>query len=90
MTRTENDSLGPVEVPKDAYYGSHTARSIHNFPISGIRNHKVFVDAIVTIKKAAARVHEQLGLLEKKKAQAIAKSCDELLQSEIRISKSET
>lgn len=78
-TRQEKDSLGVKEVPQDAYYGVQTVRAIENFPISGLRAHPAFIEATVLIKKAAARVNSELGLLDKSKAQAVQQAADEIL-----------
>jgi aspartate ammonia-lyase len=60
-TRTERDSLGEMTVPEDALYGASTARAIQNFPISGLRMQPTLVWALLTIKKAAARVNLETG-----------------------------
>lgn len=83
-TRVERDSLGSREIPADAYYGIQTHRAMDNFPISGIRARPEFIDATVHIKRAAAVVHKQLGLLEPKKADAIIAASDEILRGELR------
>lgn len=77
--RVEKDSLGELQVPADAYYGVQTARAIANFPISGLRPHPSFVRAVVQIKRAAALVHKDLGLLPADKADAIVSAADEVL-----------
>jgi fumarate hydratase, class II len=77
--RIEKDSLGELQVPADAYYGVQTARAVANFPISGIRPHPVFVRAFVTIKRSAAVVHKELGLLSAERADAIVAASDEIL-----------
>jgi len=77
--RIERDTLGAVEVPKDAYYGAHTARAIKNFPISGLKPHRVYIESIVVIKKAAALVNSKLKLLDSKISNAIVKACNEIL-----------
>jgi aspartate ammonia-lyase len=79
--RVEHDSIGELKVPQEALYGVQTLRAIQNFPISGIKPHKVFVDATVHIKKAAARFHAQVGMLDKKKADAIINAADEILEN---------
>lgn len=76
--RTETDTLGTVAVPSDAYYGAQTQRAVENFPISGHQNHRSFLQAIITIKKAAAQVHKKLGLLKPDHAAAIIGACDEI------------
>jgi aspartate ammonia-lyase len=77
--RIEKDSLGELQVPADAYYGVQTARAVANFPISGIKPHPVFVGAFVTIKRSAAVVHRELGILSPERADAIIAAADEIL-----------
>jgi fumarate hydratase class II len=79
IVRIEHDSLGELEVPADAYYGVQTVRAIQNFPISGQRMPQAFIAAHTLLKKAAARVNEELGLLPKPLADAIAQACDEII-----------
>src|SRR5258706_278188 len=67
--RVEKDSLGPVNVPADAYYGAQTQRAVDNFPISGLKPYPAFVWSMALIKRAAAEVHLDLGLLEAKSAE---------------------
>jgi len=83
-TRTEKDSLGEKQIPNQVYYGVQTARAVDNFPISGWKPHPAFVDATVLIKKAAATVHGELGLIPKKHVAAIVKACDEILAGQHR------
>ncbi|GAB5534629.1 MAG: class II fumarate hydratase [Rubricoccaceae bacterium] len=71
-TRTETDSLGPVEVPADALYGAQTQRAKENFPISSLRFSRRFIEALGTIKASAAKANQSLGLLDDDQAQAIA------------------
>lgn len=78
-TRKEKDSFGELTVPADALYGAQTARAIENFPISGLRAHRAFVDATVRVKLAAARTNAALGLLPRKKARAIEAAAKEVL-----------
>ncbi len=77
--RIEKDSLGELKVPVDAYYGVQVQRAVDNFPISGLKPHPDWVKATVLVKKAAAIVNGKLKLLDKKKAGAIIKACDEVL-----------
>jgi aspartate ammonia-lyase len=77
--RSEKDSLGNRDVSEKAYYGIQTRRAIENFPISNMRARPSFIYATVQIKKAAAIVHKNLGLLDKKKGKAIIAACDEIL-----------
>ncbi|HNC68976.1 MAG TPA: hypothetical protein PKZ77_00660, partial [Pseudomonadales bacterium] len=62
-TRTETDSLGPIEVPADRLWGAQTQRSLLNFAIPDERMPTGIVDALVRVKCACARVNQELGLL---------------------------
>ncbi|MDM7933647.1 aspartate ammonia-lyase [Tabrizicola sp.] len=79
--RTEEDSLGTMEIPKDCRWGIHTQRAIENFPISGIpvAHFPEFVRSLAWVKKAAARANLALGALETDKADTIAAVCDEII-----------
>ena len=79
-TRSERDSLGTVEVPADAYYGAQTQRARDNFPISGYRMSRRFIEALGLIKAAAAAVHRETGALPRAKADAIELSHDRIGQ----------
>ncbi|NLA87669.1 MAG: aspartate ammonia-lyase, partial [Clostridiales bacterium] len=52
--RTEHDLLGELLIDDNAYYGIHTARALGNFAITGVPIHPALVEALVTVKKAAA------------------------------------
>ena len=69
--RTEKDSLGEVRVPADALYGAQTQRAKENFPISSLRFPRRFIEALGTVKAAAARANKGLGLLPGDTADAI-------------------
>lgn len=69
--RTEYDSMGPVAVPKNAYYGASTQRAVENFPISELRLQTSFLNALALIKMCAAEANAELGLLDKDVARAI-------------------
>jgi fumarate hydratase class II len=77
-TRVERDTMGEMEVPKDAYYGASTQRAVINFPVSGIRLPRRFLRAIGLIKSAAAQVNRDLGLLDAALADAIAQAAQEV------------
>ncbi len=79
-TRVEKDSLGEKDVPADAYYGIQTARAIENFPISGMRPHPAFIAATAAIKRAAAEVNTDLGLLDPKVGETIAQAAQEVVE----------
>ena len=78
-TRTEKDSFGPIEVPAERLWGAQTERSRRFFRISGERMPLPVVYALAQVKKAAARVNAELGLLDKAKAGAIQRAADEIL-----------
>ncbi|MDI7261475.1 MAG: class II fumarate hydratase [Thermodesulfobacteriota bacterium] len=78
--RTEKDSMGPVKVPKEAYYGTQTQRAIENFPVSGWRFRREFLQALGLIKYGAAKANFNLGLLEGRIARAIERASEEVLQ----------
>ncbi|HLG23402.1 MAG TPA: aspartate ammonia-lyase [Candidatus Nanoarchaeia archaeon] len=77
--RIEKDVMGSVKVPKESYYGAFTQRAKDNFQISGITAHREFLVALATIKKAAALTNSELGELDKKISDAIAKAADEVI-----------
>ena len=76
--RIEKDSLGEVQVPVDALYGAQTARAVLNFPISGLRPWPAFIWSMAIIKRAAAEVNRDLGLLDPRIAGAIAQAAQEV------------
>ena len=69
--RIETDSLGEVRVPADALYAAQTQRAADNFPISSLRFSRRFIEALGTVKAAAARANRQLGLLDDETAGAV-------------------
>ena len=78
-TRIERDSLGEIEVPGQVLYGGQTMRAVHNFPISGLRPWRAFIWSIATIKRAAAEVNSELGLLDPELAGVIAQAAQEVI-----------
>jgi len=82
--RMEKDSLGELLVPAEAYYGIQSVRASQNFPISGLRAEAELVEAVIFIKKAAALVNSELHQLDKAKAEAIIKACDEVIAGKFR------
>lgn len=76
--REEKDSMGMVRVPKDAYYGSQTQRAVDNFPISGLLMPSHFIHALALIKRCAASVNQELGLLDANLADAIESAASEV------------
>ena len=74
--RIEKDSMGELEVPKDALYGAQTQRAVNNFPISGLPMPREFIRAMGLIKAAAARVNHALNLMEAPMADAIERAAN--------------
>jgi fumarate hydratase class II len=81
--RTESDSMGETRVPSQAYYGAQTQRAVENFPISDLRLPRPFLRAIGIIKLCAARVNQQLGLLDSALAQAIELAAQEVADGKL-------
>jgi aspartate ammonia-lyase len=78
-TRKEKDSLGYKELPAHVYYGVQTARAVENYPISGMRAHPALIRAIGMVKRAAAEANKTLGLVDARRADAIAQSAQEVV-----------
>jgi len=78
-TRTERDSFGPIEVPANQLWGAQTQRSLHHFHISSERMPPELIAALAQVKRAAARVNLDLGVLDERKAGAITQAADEVL-----------
>jgi fumarate hydratase class II len=83
--RIEKDTMGEVQVPKDAYYGAQTQRSIENFKIAQDINRmpKEIIRAFAYLKKAAALTNAEIGGLPQEKCDAIGKVCDEILEGKL-------
>ena len=77
--RSEQDSIGTKEVPENVYYGVQSLRAAENFHITGLNMHPEIINSLAYIKKAAAIVNCEINLLDKKTADAIVKTCDEIL-----------
>lgn len=84
MYRTEYDLLGSKNIPADAYYGIHTARSLENFVITGIPVDREIVLSLAQVKKAAALANMQLGCLDYHNGQAIVQAADEIINGNLR------
>ena len=82
-TRIESDSMGEMEVPRDALYGPQTARAVANFPISGRRMPREFIAALGMIKQAAAEAHKDAGRLDAKIADAIVRAAGEVIDGNL-------
>lgn len=71
--------LGEMQINDGAYYGIHTARAMQNFNITGVPVHTALVDALVSVKKAAASTNRDIGALDENIAGAIIATSDEIL-----------
>ncbi len=80
--RTETDTLGEVNVPDDALYGAQTQRAVENYPISGLREHPLFIRAFILLKKAAALANSESGSLDAELSDAIVRACNRILGDE--------
>jgi fumarate hydratase class II len=78
-TRIERDSFGPIDVPAEQLWGAQTQRSLHHFHISTERMPPELIAALASVKRAAARVNLDLGVLDEVKAVAITRAADEVL-----------
>ena len=76
--RTEKDSMGEMQVPKDACYGAQTQRAVENFPVSGLRMPRSFLHGLGLVKRACAEANGKLGLLETEQAAAIAEAAQQV------------
>ena len=81
--RRERDSMGEVEVPRDALFGAQTRRALDNFPISELRKPRRFIEALGAIKLEAANVNYELGLLEEGVKNAIVEAAEEVVDGRL-------
>ena len=77
--RLESDSIGAMEVPKDAYYGVQALRAKENFPITGTKIHPVFIKNLAKIKRAAAITNKKAGRLKPEIANVIEAAANEVI-----------
>ena len=80
--RTEKDSMGEFQVPIDSKYGASTARAVDNFPISNLKFSRSFIKALGEVKKACAQVNLKNELLDKKIADSIVDSAQQIINGE--------
>jgi len=81
--RTETDTFGPIEVPADRYWGAQTQRSLENFRIGTERMPRPLIRALGVVKRAAAEVNRDLGLLDAKRARAIVAAAQEVIDGKL-------
>jgi aspartate ammonia-lyase len=79
-TRSEHDLLGDRDVPEDALYGVQTLRALENFPITGtaLREFPALIEALASVKEAAALANTELGLLDKQTGDVIVRAAQEI------------
>lgn len=82
-TRTETDSIGPIEVSSDKYWGAQTQRSLQNFKIGNEHFPRDFIRAYGILKKAAATVNESFGNLDSKLAEIIRTAANEVIEGKL-------
>ena len=82
-TRTERDSMGTIEVPRDRYWGAQTARSLIHFAIGGDRMPVEVVRAFGVLKKSAALANRELGGLDSGLADLIVKAAEEVIEGKL-------
>jgi fumarate hydratase class II len=82
-TRVETDSFGPIEVPADRYWGAQTERSRRNFRIGTEHMPIPLIRALAVIKRAAAEVNHELGLLDARRAKSIVRAAQEVIDGKL-------
>jgi len=83
QTRTEKDSMGPMEVPSEALYGATTQRAVLNFPVSGYRLSRPLIRALGLVKWAAAQANHDLGLLDAERSALIVQAAEEVVEGKL-------
>lgn len=81
--RVERDSMGEINVPAESYWGAQTQRSLEHFKIGGDRFPREMIRALGILKKCAAQVNNELGLLDAEKTKAIMAAADEVIAGEL-------
>ncbi len=81
--RIEKDSLGEMQVPINALYAAQTQRAVLNFPISGIRFPRRFIEALGIVKQAAAKANRDMGMLDQDKAAAIIAGAQQVIDGKL-------
>src|ERR1700676_392194 len=82
-TRSETDSFGPIDVPADRYWGAQTERSRQNFRIGADRMPMAIVHALGIVKLASAETNRELGLLDQRRARAIVRAAQEVIEGNL-------
>ena len=82
-SRTETDSMGPIEVAADRYWGAQTQRSLHHFTIGGDHMPTAVIRGMAILKKAAALTNRDLGKMSSEHADLIVAAADEIVAGEL-------
>ena len=77
--RLDEDSLGKVKIPSDAYYGAFTGRAIQQYKVTGNRAHENLIKSFVMIKRSAAIANMKTKTIDTKRGKAIVAACDKIL-----------
>ena len=77
--RSDRDSLGPVKIPADAYYGPFTGRAIKQYSVTGKASHRNLIKSFVMIKRSAAIANMKTKAINRKQGIAIVNACDKIL-----------
>ena len=81
--RIEKDSMGKINVPHDALYAAQSQRAIENFPVSGLSMPEEFIGVVALIKKCAAQVNVELGLLDRDMGNAIVRAAQRVIDGQL-------
>jgi len=81
--RTENDTMGEIEVPSDRYWGAQTQRSLQNFKIGGEQFPREFIKAYGLVKQVTAEVNSEIGVLDKDLGKAIGEAAQEVIDGKL-------
>lgn len=84
-TRAETDLIGPLEIPASAYYGVNTARAADNFQLTADKLHQepALINALALVKQAAATSNADIGALDRERADAIVKACEDIRSGQL-------
>jgi aspartate ammonia-lyase len=77
--RLDEDSLGKVKIPSDAYYGAFTGRAIQQYHVTGTKSHVNLIRSFVMIKRSAAIANMKTGVIDANRGNAIVSACDKIL-----------
>ncbi|CAN0582514.1 unnamed protein product, partial [Laminaria digitata] len=82
-TRTETDTMGPIEVSDDAYWGAQAQRSLGNFKIGWEKQPEPIIRALGIVKKAAAEANMDLGKMDPELGKVIVQAAEEVIEGKL-------